>query len=221
MIKNIKIALIDTFGVLIAYVVMGIAFGILAYSNSFSFIEVLFSAVFVFSGSLQFLLLNLLANNAGIFEILLACILINTRHFFYVLGTLNYFKTMGFIKFYAIFALTDESFAILGSKQYSKQIALLILFFNHLYWISGCVLGYLLASVLKSDYSALSFSLNALFIVLAYELYIKNKEKLVFLIAIVISFLGLIFIDKDLMILSCIFSALIILLIGKKLCLIR
>lgn len=218
----IKSALLDTFAVAIAYVVIGIAFGILAYSNSFSFFEVFFAAVFVFSGSLQFLLLSLFNAKASLIEILIAATLLNLRHFFYILGALKYFRQMGgFVKYYSMFALTDESFALLSAKEYDKNTAILILAFNHFYWIFGCVAGYLIASFAKADYSSLSFSLNALFIVLAYELYIKHKENKVFLISLLIGLIGLFFIDKDYMMLSCILSGIIILIIGKKLCLIR
>lgn len=217
----IKQALIDTFAVAVAYIVIGIAFGILAYSNSFSFFEVFVAAVFVFSASLQFLLLSLLSSGASLIEILIASSLLNLRHFFYVLGALKYFRDLGFIKYYAIFTLTDESFALLSAKDYDKKTAVLILTFNHFYWIFGCIVGYFIASFAKADYSALGFSLNALFIVLAYELYIKHKENKVFFIALTLGLIGLFFIDKQYMMLSCIFSGIFILILGKKLCLIR
>ena len=128
----IKQALIDTFAVAVAYIVIGIAFGILAYSNSFSFFEVFVAAVFVFSASLQFLLLSLLGSGASLIEILIASSLLNLRHFFYVLGALKYFRDLCFIKYYAIFTLTDESFALLSAKDYDKKTAVLILTFNQI-----------------------------------------------------------------------------------------
>ena len=217
----IKTALLDTFAVAVAYIVMGIAFGILAFFQDFTFLHVLFSAVFVFSGSLQFLLLTLMAAKSSVIDILIAASLLNLRHIFYIMTCMKYFRTMGFIKYYAVFALTDESFALLSAKNYDNKMALLVLVLNHTYWITGCVLGFLIASFSKADYSSLSFSQNALFIILAYELCKKSKNKLAITIAFCIGILGLFFIPRDYMLLACISSGIVILLIGKKLCLIR
>lgn len=217
----IKTALIDTFAVAVAYIVMGTAFGILAFFQDFTFLHVLFSAVFVFSGSLQFLLLTLMAANTSIIDILIAATLLNLRHIFYIMSCMRYFRAMNFIKYYAVFALTDESFALLSSKDYDKKTALMILCLNHFYWIFGCVLGYVIASFSKADFSSLSFSQNALFIILAYELCKKSQNKLAITIALCVGILGLFVIAKDLMILVCISTGIAILLIGKKLCLIR
>lgn len=217
----IKSALLDTFAIAVAYIVMGTAFGILAFSQNFSFFEVFCSAFFIFSGSLQFLLLTLIAAKTSIIDILIAASLLNLRHIFYIMSCMKYFRNMGIIKYYAVFALTDESFALLSAKEYDKKTALLILFLNHFYWIFGCILGYLVANFSKADFSSLSFSQNALFIILAYELCKKSKNKFSITIAFCMGIIGIFFIPKEYMLLFCISLGIVILLIGKKLCLIR
>ncbi|WP_267525154.1 AzlC family ABC transporter permease [Campylobacter sp. MG1] len=217
----IKVAFIDTFAIAIAYIVMGVAFGILAFFQNFNFFEILCCAIFVFSGSLQFLLLTLLAENTSLFGILIAASLLNLRHIFYIMSCMRYFRTMKFIKYYAVFALTDESFALLSANNYDNKTAIFILFLNHFYWVLGCVLGFCIASFSSVDYSSLSFSQYALFIILAYELCLKSKNKFAISIAFVIGIIGLFFVPKEFMLLICMTCGICILLIGKKLCLIR
>ena len=111
--------------------------------------------------------------------------LLNFRHFFYTLSLLKELKSINFLRHYIIFALTDESFALLSSikekiKNLSRAQRSLIMFevclLNQIYWVIGSVLGYYFKQGLNIDYSGVEFSLNALFIVLAYELYKQNPN---------------------------------------------
>lgn len=69
-------------------------------------------------------------------DVFLASFLINLRHFFYTLTLLNEIKLLKH-KFYAIFALTDESFAVLKSMKKENDSLderyFWVLFLNHSY----------------------------------------------------------------------------------------
>lgn len=171
-----------TIPVLMGYIPLGAAFGILAASKDFSLFEILLSSIFIYAGAGQFLLVALVAQNVSFLMIFFTLFLLNFRHFFYTLSLLKELKSINFLRHYIIFALTDESFALLSSikekiKNLSRAQRSLIMFevclLNQIYWVIGSVLGYYFKQGLNIDYSGVEFSLNALFIVLAYELYNK------------------------------------------------
>lgn len=214
-----------TIPVLMGYIPLGAAFGILAASKDFSLFEILLSSVVVYAGAGQFLLVALVAQNASFLMIFSTLFLLNFRHFFYTLSLLKELKAINFLRHYVIFALTDESFALLSSvkekiKNLNRTQRSLIMFevclLNHIYWILGSVLGYYFKQGLNIDYSGVEFSLNALFVVLAYELYKQNPNLKILLYSSFIALFALFCIDKPYMLAFCIFAALIFLIFGKK-----
>lgn len=220
-----KDLIVLTFPVLMGYIPLGFAFGILAASKDFSLLEILLSSVIVYAGAGQFLLVALVAQNASFLMIFFTLFLLNFRHFFYTLSLLKELKSINFLRHYVIFALTDESFAILSSiKEKIKNLNLMqrslvmfeICLLNHFYWILGSVLGYYFKQGLNIDYSGVEFSLNALFIVLTYELYRQNPNLKILLYSSFLAVFALFYIEKSYMLVFCIFTALIVLIFGKK-----
>ncbi|ECC2747857.1 branched-chain amino acid ABC transporter permease [Campylobacter coli] len=214
-----------TIPVLMGYIPLGAAFGILAASKDFSLFEILLSSNFIYAGAGQFLLVALVAQNVSFLMIFFTLFLLNFRHFFYTLSLLKELKSINFLRHYIIFALTDESFALLSSikekiKNLSRAQRSLIMFevclLNQIYWVIGSVLGYYFKQGLNIDYSGVEFSLNALFIVLAYELYKQNPNLKILLYSSFVALFALFCIDKPYMLAFCIFIALMILIFGKK-----
>ncbi len=214
-----------TLPVLMGYVPLGAAFGILAASAGFNFIEMLLSSLIVYAGAGQFLLVALVSAGASFMEVVIASFFLNFRHFFYTLSLLEEFKKINFLKHYIMFALTDESFALISShKKYITQFSLAqrskILFFiclcNHIYWIIGSILGFLFQKNVNINYDGIEFSLTALFIVLGYELYKQNPNHKILLTASTIALIALLFIDKNYMFVFCLSVAIALLFIGRK-----
>ena len=90
----------------------------------------------------------------------------------YGLSMLEKFRGMGMRKLYMIFALTDETYALLSSarppagveeRDYYFAVALL----DQSYWVLGSVLGSLLGSALGFDTTGVDFAMTALFLVIA------------------------------------------------------
>lgn len=220
--KNIFIL---TLPVLMGYIPLGITFGILAASNGFSLLEALLSSLIVYAGAGQFVLVGLISAGAGFIEVFITLFLLNFRHFFYTLTLLEEFKKMNFLKHFIMFFLSDESFALisslrqrienLSSKEKSNFIFKLC-FLNYFYWSLGTLLGFLFQKNINIDYSGIEFSLNALFIVLAYELYKQNPNLKILILACVLALFALCFIDKSYMLVFCIALALFLLFLGKK-----
>lgn len=217
-----KIALIKcTIPVLMGYIPLGMAFGLLLSKLAIPWYYALLMSLFVFAGSGQFLLLTLLASNATILEIGVATFLLNLRHTFYGLALVSTFKNFSWKKYYLIFGLTDETFALLKTgdipEENRENSYLLITALNHLYWITGGIIGAVLGNVLPINYQGIEFSLTALFVVLSLELYHKNKLHKPFLVAIIIGFLGIfLFPPQRMLILSLCLAAFVLIVFQRN-----
>ena len=167
-----------TIPVMMGYIPLGMAFGLLLSKLLIPWYYALFMSMFIFAGSGQFLALTLFASQATILEIGIATFLLNLRHTFYGLSMISAFKDFSWKKHYLIFGLTDETFALLKTSDVPEanreRAYLLITALNQSYWIFGSVAGALLGNILPFNYEGIEFSLTALFVVLSIELYKKN-----------------------------------------------
>lgn len=168
-----------TIPVMMGYIPLGMAFGLLLSKLLIPWYYALFMSMFIFAGSGQFLALTLFASQATILEIGIATFLLNLRHTFYGLSMISAFKDFSWKKHYLIFGLTDETFALLKTSDVPEanreRAYLLITALNQSYWIFGSVAGALLGNILPFNYEGIEFSLTALFVVLSIELYKKNR----------------------------------------------
>ena len=87
---------------------------------------------------------------------------------------LERFRNLGAIKAYLIFALTDETYALLTSLPEDasldrKKVYSYISALDQTYWVAGSVLGALAGSFLPIPTEGMGFALTALFMVLLVE----------------------------------------------------
>lgn len=102
---------------MLGYVLMGGAFGIMLDEKGYGALCAFFMGVFIYAGVMQFAAVELLAQGLDFLALVVLAFVINARHIFYgisMLGTFSKYK--GFKKFYMIFSLTDETFALLNLK---------------------------------------------------------------------------------------------------------
>jgi 4-azaleucine resistance transporter AzlC len=209
-----------TVPVMMGYIPLGMAFGLLLSSLLIPWYYAFYMSVFIFAGSGQFLALSLFASQATILEIGVATFLLNLRHTFYGLAMVSTFKNFSWKKNYLIFGLTDETFALLKTREVDEKnrekIYLIITGLNQFYWVLGSVVGAVLGNILPFNYKGIEFSLTALFIVLSIDLYSKSKLHKPFLISLVIGFLGMLVFPSDKMLVLSLSLAAIILILFKK-----
>lgn len=166
-----KAALPHTIPVLTGYLVLGAAYGILMDSKGFSLFWIIFASVFVYAGSMQFVSVALLAAGFDPIGALLMTFAVNARHIFYGISMLDQYRGAGNLKPYLIFSLTDESFSILCSAKPPKEAEpkwfyFFISLLNHVYWITGSLLGGILGTMIEFNTKGIDFVLTALFIVI-------------------------------------------------------
>ena len=188
--KAVKEAFKDSLLIFPGYLVLGIGFGVLMGSRGFSFFHVLAMSVLIYAGSMQYAGVDLLFSSASIITTILMTVMINIRHLFYGIGVLDRYSGIRKHRIYDIFALTDETFSIAVSKDlkgldaddYYFHLSL----FDHLWWVSGSVLGSLLGDILPFDYTGIDFSMTALFIVIVLSQWESSKDHLPVIFSFVI-----------------------------------
>lgn len=172
--KLIKDAFLATIPVMLGYLSVGIAFGLLFKKSGYSIWWAIFMSIAVYAGSMQFIAINLLTSGVGFIQIALMTLFVNIRHIFYGLSFVDKFKGMGKKKIYMIFSLTDETYSLLCSAKPSKDVnynwfLFCIAFFNQVYWIIGTIIGSLAGSLIKFNTKGIDFAMTALFVVIFIE----------------------------------------------------
>ena len=172
--KALSAAFPVTVPVLMGYLAIGIAFGLMLQEIGYNFIWAFFMSLTIYAGSGQYLGVTLLATAAGLGTVAVMTLLINFRHLVYGLSMLEKFRGMGWRKLYMIFSLTDETYALLSSarapvgvdpKSFYFAIALL----DQSYWILGSVIGAVAGAVIPFSTEGVDFAMTALFVVIAVD----------------------------------------------------
>lgn len=170
--KALAAAFPATVPVLMGYLAIGMAFGLMLETAGYGVGWALLMSVTIYAGSGQYLGVSLLATGASLSQVAFLTLMINFRHLVYGLSMLEKFRGMGARKFYMIFSLTDETYALLSSarapagvEEHDYYFAVSML--DHSYWILGSVLGSVLGSALGVDTTGVDFAMTALFLVIA------------------------------------------------------
>ena len=161
-----------TVPVMLGYLTLGAAFGLLLNAAGFGVGWAALMSGFIYAGSAQFLGVELLTAAVPLAQAAVMTFILNFRHLVYGLSMLEKFRGMGWKKPYMIFSLTDETYALLSSlhvpvgvkpADYYFAVSLL----DQLYWVAGSLLGGLLGTALTINTQGADFAMTALFIVIA------------------------------------------------------
>ena len=115
--SDIKRAFRASLPVFAGYIVLGIGFGILLKTKGYGLLWAALSSVFVYAGSLQYVMVNLIAAGAPLITTALTAVMVNARHLFYGISMIDRYKGAGKKKPYLIFALTDETYSLVCSDE--------------------------------------------------------------------------------------------------------
>lgn len=181
--KIIKTAFITTIPVLCGYISTGIAFGLMLQRAGYGVLWAAASGILIYAGSMQFVLVSLLRTAAGLPYAAMMTLAVNSRHLFYGLSFIERFRRMGKKRLYMIFSLTDETYSMLCSVKAPEGMDENTFFFvvalmNHLYCITGSVLGALAGEMIKFNIAGIDFAMTAFFIVVFIEQWISSKNRL-------------------------------------------
>ncbi|MDR0853425.1 MAG: AzlC family ABC transporter permease [Clostridiales Family XIII bacterium] len=184
-----------TIPVLLGYIPLGIAFGLMMENAGWNIFWALLSSVAILTGTGQFIEVSFITLGTALYEVILITIILNSRMMFYGLSFLDRYKEIGPRKWYLIFSLTDETYALLtavkppeGVKE--KDFLLAVSALDHSYWIIGTVIGVTAGSLLKIDTTGVDYVMTILFVVLAmdqWKAYASHEPVLIGLVSSVLS----------------------------------
>ena len=138
-------------------------------------------SLFIYAGSMQYVGIGLLTGGASVITTFVTTLMVNARHLFYSIAMVDRYKDAGKYKPYMIFALTDETYALLCDGKTPKGedpnlYRFLVSLFNQTYWVSGSVLGSVLGMALPFSTEGIEFSMTALFIASFAEQWIASHD---------------------------------------------
>ena len=200
--KALSAAFPVTVPVLMGYLAIGIAFGLMLQEIGYNFIWAFFMSLTIYAGSGQYLGVTLLGAAASLGTVAVMTLLINFRHLVYGLSMLKKFQGMGPRKLYMIFSLTDETYALLSSarapvgvdpRNFYFAIALL----DQSYWILGSVIGAVAGALIPFSTEGVDFAMTALFVVMFLTQWEENKDHRPALIGVGCTALCLVVLGSD------------------------
>lgn len=219
--KALKAAFPHTIPVLTGYMFLGIAFGLLLNSKGYGPGWAVLMSILAFAGSAQYLAISFLSSAFNPLYAFLMTLIVNARHLFYGVSMLNKYKNTGKKKPYLIFGLTDETFSIVCSAKAPKGVdqtyfMFFVTLLDHIYWVSGSLIGSLLGSVISLNTKGLDFVLTALFTVIFVDQWKAQKNHLPALIGVFCSLACLLIFGPDSFIIPSMAAILIALTLTRR-----
>jgi len=222
--KVLRVAFPASFPVLTGFSVLGIAYGILMNAKGYGPAWTALFAVFAFCGSMQYLAIPFLWLPFQPLHVFLLALMVNARHLFYGLSMLEKYSGAGKLKFFLIYMMCDETFAINSSFDIPDDVNKIHFYFavsllDYSYWLIFCTLGAVLGSLITFDTTGLDFALTALFVVLFLEQLKSGKNAICGLLGVLAAVLAILVFGADNMVIPAMIIIFISLLIGRsKLC---
>jgi len=166
-----------TLPVACGYLFLGTAFGAMLAQAGFGPAWALAASGLVYAGSLQFVMVPFMAAGTSLVTVALTALMVNARHIFYGLSFIERFSRMGAWRPYMVFSLTDETYSVFCSLPGEERDGVMtrVSLYDQMYWVTGSVVGGILATSLPFDLTGIDFSMTALFIVICVERAL-NKE---------------------------------------------
>lgn len=217
----LKTVFLDTVPVMTGYLFLGVSFGILLGETGYGLGWAFAMALFMYAGSAQFLAVSLLANHASILSSAIAIFLLNARHIFYGISLIDAYKGTGKKKPYLIFSLTDETYSLVTQNQPPEGMkrhtyCFLVSLLDHIYWVTGCVLGSVAGNFIPISFEGIEFVLTALFVTLFTEQWLSNKNHFPAIVGVVSTVLCLLIFGKELFLIPAMILIAVILTTTRK-----
>ena len=221
-----KFALKRYFLISLAYFFIGVTFGLLMKEAGYETIWAFLSAVFIYGGTIQLLLVGILKNHTPILTIGLISLLVNSRHMFYGLTYIDEFKKIrkkSFLKFlYLSLTLTDEVYSLyIGSKFPEKlnrtKIMLWINSLAYSTWIFGCTMGGILYNFINFDLKGIDFIITEFFCIVVISQLVEDKSYISTSVGIISSIVAFLIVGSNFILLAIILSMISLLLLKNKL----
>ena len=170
--------------IVLGYLPIGMAFGMLAVSKGLSALQATLMSIFIFAGSAQLVSIEMIASDAAVAAIVAMTFLVNLRHLLLSASLSLHLRNLP-VYYYPFlgFLITDESFAVgmskIGDQQNKHRFFFSLGLTAYLGWVSSSAIGAFLTGFINFGSSgALDFVLPAMFIVLL-VMQISSKSEII------------------------------------------
>ena len=153
------------------YIPLGIAYGILVMQLGMPWWMAPALSIAAFSGSAELLVITLAASYTPIAVIAVTMMLVNFRHLFYAFSFPLHLVEGRFARFFSMYALVDEAYAITAARPegWTKPRLLAMQVTYNATWVASGLVGVLAGSFIPAQIQGLDFALTALFITLTVD----------------------------------------------------
>jgi 4-azaleucine resistance transporter AzlC len=180
--QELKQGIHDSIPIVLGYLPLGLAFGVLANEVGMSIIQATMMSVLCFTGAGQYIAIGVMQAGGAVFTIILANALVNLRYLLFSTSLVPYLKGRVPTGIGALlsYGLTDETYAVAMNRYQdhaptTSYIAGLNLT-AHIGWIASTLLGAILGSYIgDTERLGLGFALPAMYICLLVFM-IKRKS---------------------------------------------
>lgn len=215
--RTIRTAFLDTIPVMTGYVFLGFGFGIVMHQSGYGVLWAGAMSLFIYAGSMQYMAVSLLTGGAGLLTAALTTLGVNARHLFYGISMVDPYKGAGRKKPYLIFALTDETYSLVSAgKGRDHSYCFFVSLFDHIWWVSGTVLGSLAGSLLPLNFQGIEFVLTALFVTIFVEQWLSTKKHFPAIVGVTATAASLLIFGKDVFLIPSMILIATILVMAKK-----
>lgn len=168
--KTFRFAVKQIIPLLFSYIFVGIAYGILMNQAGYSAFWAFVSALLIYAGSMQIIMISLMISGVPLYMIAVMTFFINARHIFYGIGFVDKFRRMGWKYPFMALTVTDETYSVLCSLKYPEDVDeqkadFYIALICYMLWALSCITGALLGKMLPFDLTGIEFSATAFFVV--------------------------------------------------------
>ncbi|GAA0698875.1 branched-chain amino acid exporter BrnF [Kitasatospora atroaurantiaca] len=169
----------DSFSAGLGIFPLGIALGLLVIQAGLPWWLAPALSLSVFAGSLELLLVGMMATSTSLAAVALTVLVVNFRHVFYAFSFPLHLVKNPVAKAYAVYAMIDEAYAVnasLPERERSAPRLLAMQIACETYWVGGGLVGVALGAALPAPIKGLEFALCALFTVLTLDAFRSRSE---------------------------------------------
>ena len=150
---------------------LGLAFGLLVLQHGLPWWLAPALSIMAYAGSLELLLVGMIASVAPLPTIALTTFLVNFRHVFYAFSFPLRVVKGKLARLYSMYAMTDEAYAVTaaspGTWTSPRLLATQVAF--QAYWVGGGLVGVAVGQLIPGEIDGLEFALCALFVTLTLD----------------------------------------------------
>ncbi len=188
--------------IMAGYGLLGFTYGVYMHELGFSFLYPMLMAMVVYAGSAEFLLGNMLLGSFHPLQTFFMILMVNARHLFYGLAMLERYKGLGWKKFFVVFGMSDETFALTSSTTVPPGAdrgwyLLWLTWLDESYWVVGATVGGMVGPLFTFDLHGLDFVLTAMFTAIFADNWLREDSHVSSLSGLVVCGLSLVVFGAD------------------------